>query len=330
VTQPLVLTHPSSYLHHPPDHPERAERIGAIDAAIASDPALTALPGLELDLPGEAPVPGAAEAHKAALTVHDARHVDGIFAAGTESEAKGIGGWLDADTYIGPGSLEAACASLLSGREAARRVLKGDTRTAFSFCRPPGHHATRSRPMGFCFFNNVAAAAQDAIEAGVARVAIVDFDVHHGNGTQDIFYDRADVLYISTHQWPLYPGTGAAGERGSGAGEGLTLNVPLPAGSGDADYAAAFDEAVLPALDRFAPALLLVSAGFDAHHADPLAGMEVTTEGFAAMARRLLDAADRLCEGRSAWLLEGGYDLDALGSSAAAVLREASGYKSAT
>jgi acetoin utilization deacetylase AcuC-like enzyme len=324
VSAPLVLTHPASYLHHPPGHPERPERIAAIEAAIAADPELLALPSLEIDLRGEAPVPGASEARSAAMSVHDERHVESMFAVGAEAEAEGGGGWLDADTFVGPGSLEAACASLLTGREAARRVLSGDARTAFSFCRPPGHHATRQQAMGFCLFNNIAAVAQDALGAGLERVAIVDFDVHHGNGTQDIFYARADVLYISTHQWPLYPGTGAADERGSGDGEGFTLNIPMPAGSGDADYLAAFDGAVLPALLHFAPELLLVSAGFDAHSADPLAGMEVTTAGFATLARRLLDAAEGSSEGRSAWLLEGGYDLDALGSSAAAVLREAS------
>jgi acetoin utilization deacetylase AcuC-like enzyme len=177
--------------------------------------------------------------------------------------------------------------------------------------------------MGFCFFNNVAVAAQSAVDLGLDRVAIVDFDVHHGNGTQDIFYDRSDVLYVSTHQWPLYPGTGSIDERGAGRGEGFTVNLPLPAGTGDDEYTRVFDDMVIPVLDSFEPQLLLVSAGFDAHGADPLAGMEVTTAGFVALARRLLDAADRLCDGRSAWMLEGGYDLEALGDSAAAIVAEA-------
>jgi len=324
VTPPLVMTNPASYLHHPPDHPERPERMAAIEAALAADPTLRELHTLRLELDAEAPVPGAAAARLAALGVHDERHVDALFAAGAEADTTGTGGWLDADTYIGPGSLEAACASLLSGRAAVSGVLSGAAGTAFSLCRPPGHHATRRQAMGFCFFNNVAAAAQLALDSGMERVAIVDFDVHHGNGTQDIFYSRADVLYISTHQWPLYPGTGAADERGSGDGVGFTCNLPLPAGSGDAEYSGVFDDWVIPALDRFAPELLLVSAGFDAHARDPLAGMEVTTEGFASLGRRLLGAAERHCGGRSAWLLEGGYHLEALGASVAAVVAEAS------
>ncbi|MFN2466461.1 MAG: histone deacetylase [Candidatus Dormibacteria bacterium] len=324
MTGPLVISHPASYLHHPPDHPERPERIAAIESAIAADPGLLALPSLQLDLPPDSPVPGAAEGRRLAATVHDDRHVDAMFAAGAEAENRGAGAWLDADTYFGPGTLEAACAALLSSRAAVEAVLSGDTSSAFSFCRPPGHHATRRQAMGFCIFNNVAAAAQYALDAGLERVAIVDFDVHHGNGTQDVFYERADVLYISTHQWPLYPGTGAVEEQGRGEGEGFTVNVPLPAGCGDRDYVAAFDDAVLPAIDRYAPELILVSAGFDAHSSDPLAAMEVTTAGFGSLARRLLGAAERNCSGRSAWILEGGYDLQALGSGAAACLQAAS------
>ncbi|MDQ6748508.1 MAG: histone deacetylase [Candidatus Dormibacteraeota bacterium] len=324
MTAPLVITHPASYLHRPPGHPESPERIRAIEAALAADPDLRAIPTLELDLGTESPVPGAAEARSAALSVHDPRHVAATFSTGAESDANESGGWLDADTFIGPGSLSAACASLLSGRETVRHVLAGDTTSAFSFCRPPGHHATRRQAMGFCFFNNVAIAAQYALDQGLERVAIVDFDVHHGNGTQDIFYERGDVLYISTHQWPLYPGTGAREERGRGDGDGFTLNLPMPAGSGDDAYIAVFDDEVLPAIDRYAPELLLVSAGFDAHADDPLAGMEVSTEGFGALAHRLLAAARRSCEGRSAWLLEGGYDLRALGAGAATCVRQAS------
>lgn len=320
---PLVITHPSSYLHHPPDHPERAERIGAIAAALAADPALRGLAMTELEIPQETSAPGATAARAAVAGVHDPGHVAHIFSAGEAAEARGTGAWLDTDTYIGPGSLEAICGSVLSAVEAVDRVLAGETDTAFSFCRPPGHHATRSQAMGFCFFNNVAAAAQRALDSGLSRVAIVDFDVHHGNGTQDIFYDRPEVLYISTHEWPQYPGTGAADERGHGAGEGFTLNLPLPAGYSDDDYARIFDQAVLPALDRYQPELLLLSAGFDAHRSDPLAGMELSTDGFGLLAHRLLDRAGRLCGGRSAWILEGGYDLDALGASVAIVVREA-------
>lgn len=323
--KPLVITHPSSYLHHPPGHPERPERIAAIDAALVAHPDLRDLPLLELDIPGEIPVPGAAATRAALAGLHTESMIDWIFRASEEAEMRGSGDWLDTDTFVGPGSLEAACGAVLSAREAVRRALVNDPPTTFSFCRPPGHHATRAQAMGFCLFNNVAAAAQYALDSGLERVAIVDFDVHHGNGTQDIFYDRSDVLYISTHQWPLYPGTGAADERGAGEGEGFTLNLPLPAGYGDDDYARIFDQALLPALDRYEPELLLLSAGFDAHHSDPLAGMEVSTAGFGLLANRLLDRANRLCDGRSAWILEGGYDLQALGESAAATVRQALG-----
>ncbi|MGI8608124.1 MAG: histone deacetylase family protein [Candidatus Dormibacteria bacterium] len=323
MTSPLVITHPSSFRHHPPGHPESPERIAAIEAALVADPRLKGLSVLALDLSGETPVPGAAATRAALAGLHDAALIDEIFRRCEDAEAHDAGGWIDADTYIGPGSLEAACATVLSACEAVRRAVDDDPPTTFSFCRPPGHHATRAQAMGFCLFNNVAAAAQCALDGGLQRVAIVDFDVHHGNGTQDIFYQRSDVLYISTHQWPLYPGTGAESERGSGAGEGRTLNVPMPAGSGDEGYIRVFDDAVLPALDAYAPELLLVSAGFDAAAEDPLAGMEVSTPGFAQLAGRLLDAAERLCGGRSAWVLEGGYDLDSLGAGAAAVVAEA-------
>jgi acetoin utilization deacetylase AcuC-like enzyme len=324
MTRPVVISHASSYLHRPPGHPERPERVAAIEAALVADPALTkGLTMLEPAIPAETPVPGAAATRDAVSGIHHQALVDGIFREGAAADARGSGGWIDADTYIGPGSLEAACGAVLCGREAVRQVLEGKTSTAFSFCRPPGHHATHSTPMGFCLFNNIAAAAQLALLSGLERVAIVDFDVHHGNGTQDIFYERADVLYVSTHQWPLYPGTGAAGERGQGNGEGFTLNLPLPAGTGDEGFRQVFDEQVLPALDAYSPQLLLVSAGFDAHSADPLAGMELTTAGFGELTGRLLDLAERRCDGRSAWLLEGGYDLQALGSSAAAMVAAA-------
>ncbi|GAC1327811.1 MAG: histone deacetylase family protein [Candidatus Dormibacteria bacterium] len=294
-------------------------RIAAIEASL-SGPEFASLQRVVVD--AGTPTGGAGEeARAAAIGVHDEGYVEGIFAAGAARDADQRGGWIDADTYVGPGTLEAACAGVVSAREAVTAILAGRARTTFSLCRPPGHHATRDQAMGFCFFNNVAVAAQVARAAGLDRVAIVDFDVHHGNGTQDIFYDRADVLYVSTHQSPLYPGTGAAGERGRGDGEGFTLNIPMGAGTGDEGILEAFDLAVIPALDRFAPDLLLVSAGFDAHAADPLAQMEVTTAGFGGLATRLLDAADRLCGGRSAWVLEGGYDTTALAESVSTTVR---------
>ncbi|MGH7904085.1 MAG: histone deacetylase family protein, partial [Candidatus Dormibacteraceae bacterium] len=174
---------------------------------------------------------------------------------------------------------------------------------AFSLGRPPGHHATRSEQMGFCLVNSIAFAARTALEDGVERVAIVDFDVHHGNGTQDIFYEEGAVLYISSHQWPLYPGTGSRSDRGGGAGEGMTVNLPLPPGCGDEEYRRLFETLVLPALTSFEPGLLLVSAGYDAHRRDPLAQMEVTGAGFRALAELLLSAGPPC-----AFVLEGGYD----------------------
>ena len=325
---PLVITNPASSLHRPPDHPERPERIEAIEAALSA-PEFANVRRHQLDLPAGV-VPGGDAARAIAHGIHDRDYVDEIFLVGAMRNTEEVGGWLDADTYVGPGSLDAACAALLSAQEAVARVLAGDAATAFSFCRPPGHHATHAQAMGFCFFNNAAAAAQAGLNSGLERVAIVDFDVHHGNGTQDIFYHRPDVLYISTHQWPLYPGTGRVGERGAGEGEGFTLNVPLGAGTGDDGYLEAIDAQVLPALAGYAPDLLVVSAGFDAHRRDPLAQMEVTTAGFGAIARRLLEAADRLCGGRSAWILEGGYDLEGLGESAAECVRVALGAAAST
>ena len=211
--------------------------------------------------------------------------------------------YLDAgETYLGEGSLEAALASAGMARAAAEAALAGSG-PALSLGRPPGHHATFEAQMGFCLVNSVAYAARWALAQGLERVAIVDFDVHHGNGTQDIFYEEPAVLYVSIHQWPLYPGTGAASERGWGRGEEKTLNLPLPPGCGDAEYEAVVREQVIPALAAHAPELLLVSAGYDAHRRDPLAQMELTKEGFRAVSALLLGAGPP-----AAFVLEGGYD----------------------
>jgi acetoin utilization deacetylase AcuC-like enzyme len=309
---PVLLRHPACALHHAFGHPERPERIEAIEAALAADPKLSTLPRQDPE-----PVSrGRLE------TVHRPGLVEAIYQAASEADDSGEGSWLDPDTWLGPGSLEAALVSAGAGVTAMEIVLGGHSRVAFSLCRPPGHHATRTRAMGFCLFNNIAVAAQEALERGLERVAIVDFDVHHGNGTEDIFYERSDVLYLSCHQSPLYPGTGAAGDRGRGEGEGYTLNVPMPPGCGDEEYLAIFDLAFGPALREFRPELLLLSAGFDADHRDALAQMEVTTAGFGAMAARIRGWADELCGGRSAWFLEGGYDLEGLSAGVVAVVTE--------
>jgi acetoin utilization deacetylase AcuC-like enzyme len=257
--------------------------------------------------------------------LHDPALVDSIFRAGALADERGLGSWLDPDTWLGPASLAAALASAGGAVAGVEAVLGGEHLSAFSLTRPPGHHATTDRAMGFCLFNNIALGAQAALDTGLERVAIVDFDVHHGNGTQDIFYARSDVLYMSCHQYPLYPGSGAAGERGVGEGEGFTVNVPMSAGGGQAEYLGVFDEVFLPALAEYRPELLLVSAGFDAHQNDPLAQMELASSDYGLLTRRLRVSAEEHCGGRSAWVLEGGYDLHGLSESVVAVLKELSG-----
>ncbi|TMQ26888.1 MAG: histone deacetylase [Deltaproteobacteria bacterium] len=232
----------------------------------------------------------------------------------------GQSGWLDADTYFSPGTWDAALAAAGSTVQLTLDVLHGRFAHGISVVRPPGHHATRDRAMGFCLLNNVAVAAAAARAEGAGRVAILDWDVHHGNGTQDIFWNDPNVLYLSVHQFPFYPGSGAPTELGSSRALGATVNVGLPAGCGDAEYAAVFDHVFLPKLGVFRPDVLLISAGFDAFQHDPLAGMRVTLAGFAAMAQRLRAAADRWSAGRIVAVLEGGYDLDGLGGGMTAVL----------
>ncbi len=200
-------------------------------------------------------------------------------------------------------------------------IAAKDSRNGFALVRPPGHHALRNRAMGFCLFNTMAVGAEYLKRIhGAKKILIMDWDVHHGNGTQDAFYDDPSVLFISTHQFPFYPGSGAVNEVGVNAGAGFTINVPLPAGCGDAEYLQVFEQVVVPAAEKFAPEWILVSAGFDPHRRDPLGGMGVTEAGFGAMAQKLLVLAERFADGRIAFLLEGGYDLVGLRDSVAAVL----------
>jgi len=238
----------------------------------------------------------------------------GAYLSDLERTIPGKSGWLDPDTYYSPMTWQAALAAAGSCAELATRMMSGELAQAIAVVRPPGHHATRDQAMGFCLLNNVAVAAAAARAAGAARVAIVDWDVHHGNGTQDIFWADPTVLYESVHQFPYYPGSGAPTEIGDAAARGTTINVGLPGGSTDADYLAAFDHVFVPAIAKFKPDLIIISAGFDAYQADPLAGMRVTQAGFSAMAKRLRHAADRWSQGRLMAVLEGGYDLEGLAS----------------
>ncbi len=291
-----------------PGHPERAARLSTLVTHLRSCGLWKELQHLIIDRADEEWI----------LRVHTDDHLRYV----RESCRSGRRVLDDGDTRACPESFDAAllaAGAVLSGVDA---VMSGLLRNAFCAVRPPGHHAESGRPMGFCLFNNVAVGARYALERyGVKRVAVIDWDVHHGNGTQEIFYADPSVFYISLHQYPFYPGTGAAGERGSGDGFEYTLNVPMPAGSGHEEYLAAFRRQVLPTLDAYRPGLIMISAGFDAHRQDPLAGMELTEASFAELTRLTMEAADQLCDGRIVSVLEGGYNLDSLASSAEAHLR---------
>jgi acetoin utilization deacetylase AcuC-like enzyme len=220
---------------------------------------------------------------------------------------------VDPDTLITPRSYDVAAHVVGGTLNALDALMAGDVSSAFCLVRPPGHHATPVQAMGFCLFNHVAIAAEHArTKHGLERVAIVDYDVHHGNGTQDAFYDDPRVLYISTHEFPFYPGTGPAEETGIGEGAGATVNIPMPHGSGDAEHTRAFGEVVVPALRRFRPQIILVSAGYDAHFADDIALQQLSVDGYGALVSMILSAADELCEGRVLFAQEGGYHLTAL------------------
>jgi acetoin utilization deacetylase AcuC-like enzyme len=295
-------------------HPECPERLAA------------ARQGLYAALPAEARVTlPAREATDAELRrVHSDDCIRYVRARLSEGY-----GHLDADTYFAPGSREAAWLAAGAAIDLGTALAKGSAERGIALLRPPGHHATPDKSMGFCLLNNVALAAKAALASGLSRVAIVDWDVHHGNGTQDAFYDDPRVLFISLHQYPFYPGTGAPREVGGGEGRGFTANVALPAGSGDATYGAAFRDVVLPLLRAHAPELVLVSAGFDAHARDPLASMQLSSASYGAMASALIALADALGHGRIGFLLEGGYDLSALEASVGELGKSAAGRHSA-
>jgi acetoin utilization deacetylase AcuC-like enzyme len=298
----LLLSHPASCGHEMgPGHPERPDRIRAVERVL-EDEAFRSL--------ARAQAPRASRT--ALLRVHPESYVAAIErAAPSEGFTR-----LDADTLMSPGTLEAAMRAAGGATCAVDEVMSGRAVNAFVATRPPGHHAERATPMGFCFFNNAAVAARHAQTIhGAERVAIIDFDVHHGNGTQEIFWNDASVMYGSTHQMPLYPGSGAASERGE---HGQIVNAPLRAGDGGDAFRAAFDATILPRLAAFSPDLIVISAGFDAHRLDPLGGLKLDEADFAWATRRLTEIAERSCDRRVVSLLEGGYDLVGLSRSAAA------------
>jgi acetoin utilization deacetylase AcuC-like enzyme len=309
-----LVSHPDYLLHDPgPNHPERADRLRAILSHLERQDWFTALLQIR-------PEPAA----ETWLTrIHTPTYLQRL----QEVLHKAPVAW-DPDTRVSAHSYDVARLATGGVLAAVDAVMAGTARNAFVASRPPGHHAVPERAMGFCLLNHVAIATRYVQEQyGVHRVLIVDWDVHHGNGTQDVFYTDASVFYFSTHQYPFYPGTGAASETGEGPGRGTTLNVPLPAGSGDAEIIRAFREQLLPAAEAFRPEFVFISAGFDAHQQDPLAQLQVTEAGYATLTRMVMDIAARFASGRLVSVLEGGYNLEALARSVAAHLQVLAGHE---
>ena len=307
---PLVLVSSKRFVDHVtpvghPERPERAEVLSAVAATFKAQGGEVVEPRLATD--------------QDLLRVHTQAHVDAIVAT------RGKATMIDEDTFTSPDSDEIArlaAGAVLTGVDRVLDGAKGSR--ALALVRPPGHHAEADRAMGFCLYSNIAVGAAYARSRGCARVAIVDYDVHHGNGTQGIFYEDPTVLFVSSHQWPFYPGTGAAGETGRGDGLGFTLNIPLEAGAKDDAIERHYAGQVIPAVRDFRPDLLMISAGFDAHEQDPLGQLRMTTDGFGRLTMMLLKLADEVCEGRVVLVTEGGYDLNALSQCLTVVIKNAS------
>jgi acetoin utilization deacetylase AcuC-like enzyme len=297
----VLFTHPICIEHDPGTrHPECPDRLRAVMAAL-DDSAFDDLDRRDAPLSETGPIE----------RVHSVDHISQIL----DSVPKEGRAFLDPDTAMSPASGEAGLRAVGAACAAVDAVMAGEAHNAFCAVRPPGHHAERERAMGFCLFNTVAVAANHAkVEHGLKRVAVVDFDVHHGNGTQSSFYDDETLFFGSSHQWPAYPGTGSAEETGAA---GSNCNVPLPPGAGSREFRNAWESTILPELEAFGPELIIISAGFDAHARDPLANLEVQTEDYAWVTKEIMAVADRSCDGRVVSSLEGGYDLAALAESAA-------------
>jgi acetoin utilization deacetylase AcuC-like enzyme len=307
---PLLVLHADRLAQHtpPPGHPERPERQDVMHVVAERWRAR----GATVAEPDPA-------SRDQILRVHTAGFVDRLEATA------GTAVMLDPDTFTSPESWDVTRLAAGAAAMAVDAVLDGAASRAAALIRPPGHHSGPDRARGFCLLNNVAVAAAQAVARGVPRVAVVDFDVHHGNGTQEIFEADPRVLYVSTHQWPFYPGGGLVTEVGVGRGEGFTVNVPLERGSTDGDYDIVFRDIVLPVVRLFSPGIVLVSAGFDAHERDPLGGMRMSEAGFALLTRYLVTAADECCGGRMVLVTEGGYNLEAFAASLDAALGEMAG-----